>query len=108
MTFNLRNTATDYQSGTEFHAEGALNQHFPFGLAAGVGGYFYQQLTGDTGPGAVLGSFRGRVAAVGPLLSYTFKVDTQQVTISGRWFHEFDTKRRVRGDSIFASLSFPL
>ncbi len=108
VTFNLRNTATDYQTGTEFHLEAALNQHFPFGLAAGVGGYFYQQLSGDSGSGAVLGPFRGRVAAVGPLLAYTFKVDTQQVTLSGRWFHEFDVKRRVRGDAIFASLSFPL
>ncbi|MGQ0446526.1 MAG: SphA family protein [Beijerinckiaceae bacterium] len=108
VTFNLLNTATGYQTGTEFHLEAALNQHIPFGLAAGVGGYFYQQLSGDSGSGAVLGPFRGRVAAVGPLLAYTFKVDTQQVTLSGRWFHEFDVKRRVRGDAIFASLSFPL
>ncbi|MGH6834469.1 MAG: SphA family protein [Methylocella sp.] len=108
MTFNLRNTATDYQSGIEFHVEGALNHHFPFGLAAGVGGYFYQQITGDSGSGAILGPFKGRVAAVGPLLSYTFKAGEQQVTLSGRWFHEFATEHRVRGDSIFASLSFPL
>jgi Putative MetA-pathway of phenol degradation len=72
--------------------EGALNQHFPFGLAAGVGGYFYQQITGDSGSGATLGPFRGRVAGVGPLLSYTVKVDKQEVTLSGRWFHEFDVK----------------
>jgi hypothetical protein len=108
MTFNLRNTATDYQSGDELHVEGALNQHFPFGLAVGVGGYFYQQITGDYGSRDRVGPFRGRVAAVGPLLSYTFKVDKQEVTLSGRWFHEFDVKNRVRGDSVFASLSFKL
>jgi hypothetical protein len=108
VTFNLPNIATDYLTGTEFHLEAALNQHFPFGLAAGVGGYFYQQLTGDSGSGAVLGPFRGRVAAIGPLLSYTLTVDKQSVTLSGRWFHEFDVKRRVRGDAIFTSLSFPL
>jgi hypothetical protein len=108
MTFNLVNTATEYQSGDELHIEGALNQHFPFGLAAGVGGYFYQQITGDSGSGATLGPFRGRVAGVGPLLSYTLKVDKQEVTLSGRWFHEFDVKNRVRGDAVFASLSFKL
>lgn len=108
VTFNLRNTATNYQSGDEFHFEWALNQHFLNGLAAGVGGYFYQQVTNDGGSGNGIGPFRGRDVAVGPLLAYTFKVDTQQVTISGRWFHEFDVKNRVRGDSIFASLSFPL
>lgn len=95
MTLNLRNTATDYQSGDELHVEAALNQHFPFGVAAGVGGYFYQQISGDYGSGDRVGSFRGRVAGVGPLLSYTFTVDKQSVTLSGRWFHEFDVKNRV-------------
>jgi hypothetical protein len=74
----------------------------------GVGGYFYQQITGDFGSGATLGPFRGRVAGVGPLLSYTLKVDMQEVTLSGRWFHEFDAKKRVRGDAVFASLNFKL
>jgi hypothetical protein len=60
------------------------------------------------GSGDRVGPFRGRVAGIGPLLSYTFKAGKQQVTLSGRWFHEFDVKNRVRGDSIFASLSFPL
>ncbi len=90
------------------HFEWALAEHLPFGVAAGAGGYFYQQLTNDYGSGNLLGSFRGRVAAVGLLLSYTFKAGEQQVTLSGRGFHEFDVKNRVRGDSIFASLSFQL
>ncbi len=108
MTFNLRNTATNYQSGDELHIEAALNQHFPFGLAVGVGGFYYQQITGDYGSGDRVGPFRGRDAGIGPLLSYTFMVDKQAVTFSGRWLHEFDVKKRVRGDSIFASFSFPL
>ncbi len=100
------NTATNYQSGAELHFEGALNEHFPFGLAAGVGGY--KQWTPDGGSGDMVGAFRGRVAAIGPLLSYTFKEGTQEVTLSGRWFHEFDITHRVQGNSILASLSFPL
>jgi hypothetical protein len=55
-----------------------------------------------------VGPFTGRAAAAGPLLSYTFTVDKQSVTLSGRWFHESGVKNRVRGDAIFASLSFPL
>ena len=108
ITVNAINTATNYQSGAELHVEGALNQHFPFGLAVGVGGYYYQQVTADGGSGDIVGPFRGRVAAVGPMLSYTLKAGAQAVTLSGRWFHEFDVAHRVRGDSIFASLSFPL
>jgi hypothetical protein len=108
MTFNALNTATDYQSGVELHFEWALNQHFPFGLAAGIGGYFYQQLSDDYGSGATMGPFRGRVAAVGPLLSYAFKAGAQEVDVSARWFHEFAAQNRVQGDAIFGSLSFRL
>ncbi len=108
VTINALNTATDYQSGAELHFEWALNQHFPFGLAAGVGGYFYQQLTNDYGSGDTLGSFKGRVAAVGPLLSYAFKVDSQEVDLSARWFHEFAAENRTQGDMIYAQLSFRL
>ena len=54
FTFNAMNTATDYQSGIEMHFEWELAEHLPFGLAAGVGGYLYQQLTGDSG--SILGS----------------------------------------------------
>ncbi|HEY8032523.1 MAG TPA: transporter [Methylocella sp.] len=108
VTVNAINTATNYQSGDELHVEGALNEHFPFGLALGVGGYYYQQITADGGSGDRVGAFRGRVAAVGSLLSYTIKEGAQEITLSGKWFHEFDVAHRVQGNSVFASLSFRL
>jgi hypothetical protein len=108
ITFNLRNTASNYQSGDELHIEAALNQHFPFGLAVGVGGFFYQQITGDYGSGDHVGPFIGRDAGIGPLLSYTVKAGDQEVTFSGRWFHEFDVEHRFQGNLIFASFSFKL
>jgi hypothetical protein len=108
VTVNAINTATDYQSGAELHVEGALNEHLPFGLAAGVGGYYYQQITPDGGSGNKIGAFRGRVAAIGPLLSYTLKAGAQEITLSGRWFHDFDVIHRVQGNAVFASLSFRL
>lgn len=107
MTFNAPNTATNYQSGAELHFEWALNEHLPFGAALGVGGFFYQQVTSDGGVGDLNGAFKGRIAAVGPLVSYTLKAGPQEVTLSGRWFHEFAAQNRVSGDLIFASLSFP-
>jgi hypothetical protein len=108
LTLNAPNTATNYQSGAELHFEWAVNQHLPFGFAAGVGGYFYQQVTDDHGSGDQFGAFRGRVAAIGPLLGYTLKAGAQEVDISARWFHEFAVQNRLRGDVIFASLSFRL
>jgi hypothetical protein len=108
LTINALNTATNYQSGAELHFEWALNQHFPIGVGAGVGGYFYQQVTSDSGSGDTLGSFKGRVAAVGPLLSYAFKAGAQEVDVSARWFHEFAAENRPHGDLIYATLAFRL
>ncbi len=108
VTLNSLNTVTNYQSGAELHFEWAVNEHFPFGLGAGVGGYFYQQVTNDHGSGDQFGAFRGRVAAVGPLLSYALKAGAQEVDFSARWFHEFDVENRVRGDLIYASFIFRL
>jgi hypothetical protein len=108
LTLNAPNTATNYQSGEELHFEWAVNQRFPFGLAAGVGGFFSQQVTDDHGSGARFGAFRGRLAAVGPLLSYALKAGAQEVDFSARWFHEFAVQNRIRGELIYASFSFRL
>lgn len=108
FTFNGENQDTEYQSGTEFHFEASVSRHFQSGWAVGVGGYYLTQLTGDSGPGATLGDFEGEVAAFGPIASYTFHVGPAPVQLSARWFHEFDTQNRARGDSIQFSLSMPL
>jgi hypothetical protein len=108
LTLNAPNTATNYQSGEELHFEWAVNEHFPFGLAAGIGGYFYQQVTNDHGSGDQFGAFRGRVAAVGPLLSYALKAGAQEVDFSARWFHDVNVQNRLRGDLIYAGFSFRL
>jgi hypothetical protein len=39
-------------------------------LGIGVNGFFYQQVTGDSGSGARLGEFEGRTAGVGPILTF--------------------------------------
>ena len=108
LTLNAPNTATNYQSGAELHFEWAVNQHFPLGLAAGVGGFFIQQVTDDHGSGDQLGAFRGRVAAVGPLLGYALKAGAHEVVFSARWFHDFAVQNRVRGNLIYAGFSFRL
>jgi hypothetical protein len=107
-TFNMANTATNYTTGTELHLEFAWQQHLPNGISFGVGGYYYQQVTGDSGTGDIVGSFEGRVAALGPMIGYTFKVGETPLNLSARWFEEFDVRNRVTGHSIFATLTIPL
>lgn len=108
LTFNGENPDTDYKTGTEFHAEGVLMKHVSRDLAFGIGGYYYQQVTGDSGAGAVLGSFKGEVTAIGPSVTYNFKLGQTPVSTSFRWFHEFNAKNRTEGDAIFFTAALPL
>ena len=58
----LENEDTDYKTGTQFHIDGTLAQHFPLaGGFAGVGvnGYWYEQVTGDSGDGREVRRFQG-------------------------------------------------
>jgi len=43
------------------------------------------------------------------LVGYTFKImEAIPVQLNVRYFHEFDVKNRVTGDSIFGTISLPL
>ena len=103
FTFNFENTATDYQTGDEFHFEWAIGRELRQGLIFGIVGYDYRQLTGDSGSGDLLGSFIGRVDAIGPGLSYTTLIDQKPFIFNLRYYHEFNSENRFEGDSTIAS-----
>ena len=77
MDFNTENHETDYQSGTQFHLDVTIAEHLPllgglFGI--GANGFYYQQISGDSGSGATLGDFKGRMVGIGPVLSSVTKI----------------------------------
>jgi len=108
VTFNGENDETDYETGTELHVEAAAVYHFSPAFSAGVNGYHYQQLSGDSGRGATLGDFEGRVTALGPTVSANFQLGQVPVAMSLRYFHEFNVRNRLEGDSGWLTISIPL
>jgi hypothetical protein len=108
IQYNFENPDTKYKSGTELHLEGAVMKHFSKAFAVGVAGYHNKQLTGDSGAGAVLGSFKGRVSALGPNINYNFKFRGTPMFTTARWLHEFDVKNRMKGDTAFFTLTIPM
>lgn len=72
--FNTKNGATNYQSGQEFHADYTFAKKFA-AYTAGIGGYYYKQITDDEQNGVKVGSdgFKGQVFAIGPQLKYDYK-----------------------------------
>jgi hypothetical protein len=102
--FNTKNQATDYQTGDQFHADGTIAQHLPlFGgfVGAGVNGYFYQQIRGDSGGGAKLGGFEAMTTSVGPVVSYAYKFADFDVAGEAKWLPELDVTNRLNGNTIW-------
>jgi hypothetical protein len=107
--FNEENSDTNYKSGTQFHLDGTLAQHFPaFGGLAGVGvsAYYYKQVTGDSGDGATLGDFEAKTVGIGPVISYTSKLASHDVVAEFKWLHETDTEKRLEGDILWLKVVF--
>jgi len=102
--FNTENEDTNYKSGTQFHVDGTLAQHFPWlgGLAGGgVSAYYYQQVTGDSGSGAMFGDFKGRTVGGGPVVSYIRKISGHDTVFELKWLHEFETENRLEGNIVW-------
>ena len=106
--FNQENTDTNYKSGTQAHIEATLAQHLPLwsGLAGfGITGFWYHQLSGDSGDGANLGSFKARANGIGPVVSFNKKLSDQYSLIGEfKWLHEFANERRPEGDTLFLKI----
>lgn len=107
FTFNGENPATNYKTGTEFHVEAAVMLHVSQAFSAGLAGFHYQQVTGDSGRGAVFGPLKGQVSAIGPNVSYNFQVGKTPVFASARWMQEFNARNRLQGSVGFLTLTMP-
>ncbi|WFR97584.1 SphA family protein [Rhizobium tumorigenes] len=107
MTFNAENPDTDYRTGNEFHFEWAAVQHFNKEFDAGLVGYYYDQVTGDSGSGA-RSDFKGRATAIGATIGWNFKAGEVPISARIKYFHEFSVENRAQGDAVFLTLSMPL
>ncbi|MGA0617735.1 SphA family protein [Paracoccus sp. KR1-242] len=107
LSVNAENPDTDYRTGNELHLEAAVAKTTG-AWTVGLAGYHYQQITGDSGDGAVLGDFKGRVSALGPAVSWAGAVGKRPVAVDARWLHEFDAKNRVEGDALLFNVTVPL
>lgn len=108
LTFNGTNPATDYRAGTEFHLEWAASKALTSALSAGVIGYHYQQVTGDSGAGAQLGAYKGRVTALGGTLAYNSTFGKVPISTRIKVLREFDVENRARGTVGIVTVSLPL
>jgi len=108
ITFNGENPATDYRTGAEFHIEGTISKYLSKDFSIGPSGYFYDQITGDSGAGATLGAFEGRVAALGGAMAYNFALGRVPISTSVKVYREFDVQNRLQGTAGLFTVTIPL
>ncbi|MGO4667262.1 SphA family protein [Bosea sp. 2RAB26] len=108
VTFNGTNHATDYRTGTEFHVEWAASKAITSAISAGIIGYHYQQVTGDSGAGAQLGAYKGRTTALGGTIAYNFEIGKTPISARIKVLREFSVENRARGTVGLLTVSLPL
>ena len=105
LTYNFINPYTHYQSGTDAHLDWALSPILTDKFHIGAVGYFYNQITGDSGGGARLGDFKSRVAGIGPQIGFFIPFFDRQAYRNLRAYSEFDARNRLEGWNAFVTFS---
>jgi hypothetical protein len=105
LTYNFINPYTQYTSGTDAHLDWAISPYLNDKFHIGAVGYFYNQISGDSGAGARLGDFKSRVAGVGPQIGFFFPVSDWQGYLNLRAYYEFDARNRLEGWTAYVTFS---
>lgn len=106
--YNTENDDTDYQSGDEFHIDYVFNQFLSESWAIGLHGFYYKQLSGDSGDGALLGDFKAEASGIGPALMWIPPQYEGKMAFVAKWLNEYDTENRLEGDHVFLSFMMSL
>ena len=105
---NDRNDDTDYDTGNELHMDFMFNQFFSETFAAGLHGYYYKQLEGDSGSGALLGDFKSDSFAIGPSVLWIPESGGGRFSVTASWLHDLDATNRMESDYVVVSLAWVL
>jgi hypothetical protein len=97
VTYNFKNSDTQYRSGIDFHFDWGASRFLTKQLFVGVTGYAYQQITDDSGQNPILGGFRSRVFGFGPQIGYSFPVGDMQGFVGLKGYGEFGAANRPSG-----------
>lgn len=103
---NFENQTTQYESGDAFHLDFAGQKIFRNGLHVGAVGYAWVQVNGDSGAGAKLGPFKGRVFGAGPALGYDIKIGPRTLGTMFKYYREFGEKNHFAGNVFNLALTF--
>jgi hypothetical protein len=97
FTYNLKNTATQYQSGVDLHFDWGASQFLSKQLMVGLVGYIYKEIGCDSGSGDRVGCFQSQVFGIGPQIGFLFPVGDMQGYLNFKAYGEFAAANRPSG-----------
>jgi hypothetical protein len=97
VTYNFENPDTNYRNGIDWHLDWGASKFVTKQFQIGAVGYFYNQLTADSGQAAFLGENKSRVMGIGPQMGVLFPVGDKQGYINVKGYYEFNADRRPDG-----------
>ena len=71
----------------------------------GAVGYVYNQISGDSGAGDIVGPFESRVVGIGPQIGYIFSVGNMQGYLNLKGYGEFDARDRPSGYNVWLTFA---
>jgi len=105
LTYNFINPTTRYQSGVDAHVDVGASYSLSDAFYVGAAGYFFSQVSSDTGSAAVLGDFRSQVAGVGPQAGWSFRLGGVATDLAIRGYKEFAAQNRPEGWNVYLAVS---
>lgn len=98
VMFNFENhlPGPNYETGDEAHLDLLIGKHFGKNFALGLAGYWYDQLTDDSGPmpAPLEPEYQSDGTGYGPVIMF----GNENVSLVAKWLHDTHVDNRLDGD----------
>jgi hypothetical protein len=106
FTYNFENPDTNYKNGVDMHLDWGASKFLTKQWQIGAVGYFYNQISCDSGSGDRVGCFESRVIGIGPQIGHIFQVgEHHQGYLNLKGYKEFDASHRPDGWNVWLTLA---
>ncbi len=105
ITYSAPNPDLQYQNGIDAPLDWAVSQFLAEEVLVRVAGYYFQQLTDDSGVGAKLGGFRGMAVGIGPQVGFLFPVGDLQGYLNVKGYADVAVENRPQGWSTWVTFA---
>jgi hypothetical protein len=106
FTYNFENVHTQYQNGIDMHLDVGASKFVTRQLQLGVVGYWFNQISCDSGAGNRVGCFESRVAGIGPQIGYVIPLSREwQGYFNLKGYKEFAAEHRADGWNVWLTFA---